>query len=293
MKLSQEDRRFEMDVIGIDVVIVTKDRYRQLLKCVNHICINSLKPKNLIIVDSSKSFNRNVSNEISILAKKVGIKLRYNKIPDKGVGYSRNLGLRNVESSYFAFIDDDEYVPKFWLDRVSKLLSSKKDIQVFAGPKIPGDNKNYWHRVMRSLVEHEFNYVGNVDSIPSGNSIYLTSFIKRHRLNFDERFRQCSEDQAFSYELRKLKTNIFFDKSIWVKHDLRRELTSFVKQWFYYGVNKLLYQRLYLGGGNILTTFPYIGKLGDISIWPGVAILNLAFLFGYIYASLKSSFLYD
>jgi|SRR3989304_557632 len=286
-----------MDNIGVDIIIVTKNRYRELLRCVKHICVNSLKPINLIIIDSSKNLNKQVKNELYVLSKESGIELKYAEIPHKGVGYSRNLGLQKVESSHFAFIDDDEYMPKFWMDRVSRLFGSKKDVQVFAGPKIPLLKNNYWHRVTRSLIEYEFNYVGSVETIPSGNSIYLTSFVKKHKVNFDERFKQCSEDQAFSYELRKHKANILFHKSIWVKHDLRRSLIPFARQWFYYGVNKCLYQRLYLGSGslfqpskffislrNFKKTFPYVGSFRNVDILPGIIFLNVVFLIGYLYS---------
>jgi len=292
LKMREESRIFK-----IDVVIVTRNRYSQLLESVGALCAGVLKPTTLIIVDASELTNKKVVDAIGDLCEKKGIRISYYKIAQKGVGYSRNVGLGAVKLPYFAFIDDDEYVPKNWLKNVTELFKKYPDIQVLAGPKIPTDRKNYWHRVWRALLEKEFGYIGPIDTLPSGNSIYLTSYIKKHSLKFDQRFKQCSEDQAFSYELRKLKTNIFFHKILWVKHDSRRDLIPFAKQWFYYGVNKYLYHRLYLGSGslfqpskffmslrNFKKTFPYIGSLPSIDILPGIIFLNIMFLVGYLYS---------
>lgn len=294
MKRGSKESKF-----NIDVVIVTRERYPHLIKCVKHICLNSLKPASLIIVDSSSNYDKDTHDIIDALCKRAKIHLIYLKVPHKGVGYSRNVGLQNVDSPYFTFIDDDEYVPKFWLKRIAGVFSSRKNLHVLAGPKIPRDKNNYWHLIWRELSKNEFSYQGRVDSIPSGNSSYKTSFIKNHNLSFDERFKHCSEDQAFSYELRKKEANIYFDKIIWVKHDLRRSLIPFIKQWFYYGVNKHLYQKLYLGSGsiseaskigrslrNLKKTFPYLGNWRNIYFLPGVAILNTAFLVGFLYSFL-------
>jgi len=286
-----------MKEFDIDVVIVTQHRYSKLTRCAANIITNRLKPKNLIIIDSSSDFNRHAKNKISILSRKYKVGLKYIRVPHKGVGYSRNVGLSNVKSSYFAYIDDDEYVPKFWLEKVAKIFNVNKNIDALGGPKIPSDIGNYWHRVWIALIEKEFNYIGIIDTLPSGNSIYSTSFIKKHNLRFDQRFKQCSEDQAFSYELRRNKANIFFHKSIWVKHDVRRSIIPFIRQWFYYGVNKHLYHRLYLGSGdifelskvsltlrNFIKTFPYRINMDEISVLPGAILLNITFVIGFLYS---------
>lgn len=287
-----------MNEFKIDVVIVTNERYPQLLKCVKYLCANSLKPKNIVIIDSSNNFNK-VVKKIFLLIENNAIQLKYLKVPHKGVGYSRNVGLLNVKSPYFAFIDDDEYAPEFWLQRIRGIFNSHKEVHVLAGPKIPNDKNNYWHKVWEALLKKEFSYKGRVDVIPSGNSVYLTSFIKKNKIKFDERFKQCSEDQAFSYDLRKRKANIYFHKDLWVEHDVRKSLIPFIRQWFFYGVNKHLFHKLYFGSGtisefikipitirNLGKTFPYRVDNMEFNIIPGIILLNLTFLVGFMYSFL-------
>jgi glycosyltransferase involved in cell wall biosynthesis len=289
-----------MKKFNIDVIIVTRNRYPQLVKCVGSLFAGSLRPANLIIVDGSDRLDKKIKVKIAALSRKSGIGLIYLKIPHRGVAYSRNQGMSLVRSSYFAFIDDDEYAPRRWLKNVSKLLTDKKNIDVLAGPKIPSDSKNYWHRLWRSLLEREFDYIGRVDTIPSGNSIYSTSFVKKHNLKFNETFKQCSEDQAFSWELRKIKANIFFHKDLWVRHDCRKTPEAFIRQWFYYGLNKFIYQKKYLGSGgiseptrwtttfiNFRKTFPYSLSLSSLDILPGAVLLHFVFLAGFLYSFLN------
>jgi GT2 family glycosyltransferase len=289
-----------MKTSEIDVIIVTRNRYKNLLKCVKSVCLNSIKPKVLLIIDSSDVNSGRAIQIIKSLCSSNGLKLSYNKINHMGIGYSRNIGIRNVYSKYFAFLDDDEYPPKNWLKNISEIFKNDNKLIVLAGPKIPLDKHNYWHNVWRNLMEYEFNYIGFVESFPSGNSIYKTDITKNLKLKYDERFKQCSEDQAFALELKRKNIKIYFHKKIRVKHDLRRNIQSFAKQWFYYGTNKFLFHKIYMGSGNMFQieklsrsiynlskTFPYLPKTLRIKFIPGIFLANFAFILGYIIAFIK------
>ena len=278
----------------IDIVVVTKDRYRQLFKCINNLTNGSIVPSRIIVIDGSLFPKTGIELSLGKICKSKKVVLTFCFSQKRGTGIQRNIGMSLVTSRFFAFIDDDEYVPRFWLERVKDLLREKKNFSVFAGPKIPIDKSNYWHRVWRTLVENELNYRGFVDTIPSGNSIYSFGFIKKNNLKFDTRFKRCSEDQAFSLLLRNLKVKIFFDKNIWVRHDIRRDTKSFILQWYFYGVNKFRYHHLYLESGywfelnkygkslmNFQSTFPYLPKKLDLLSVFGILLLNCVFLFGY------------
>ena len=286
-----------MGIFNIDIIIVTRNRPVYLDTCVKHICSNTLKPKFLIIIDSSTLINHELKNTIKLATSRNGIALKYYNIPFKGVGFSRNFSLTKVKSPYFVFIDDDEYAPKQWLSHISGILKKNKKIRVLAGPKIPTDLSNYWHEVWYALSEKEHSYSGIVNTIPSGNSCYQTQLIRKYKLKFDDRFVECSEDQAFSDELRKNNITIYFSAKVWVGHDLRRSFVFFIKQWFFYGKNKFLYHKYCLGSGslleiskiqatmcNLFKSFSYRISLSRIQIYPGFILLNFMFLCGYIYS---------
>jgi hypothetical protein len=85
-----------------------------------------------------------------------------------------------------------------------------------------------------------------------------------------------------------------------VRHDCRKTPEAFIKQWFYYGLNKFIYQQKYLGSGsiseptkwaatckNFRETFPYRLNLNNLDILPGAILLHVVFLVGFLYSFLK------
>lgn len=275
-----------MNNFKIDIIVITRDRYNQLFDCIKHISNNSVKPVRVIIVDASSNFNSKAITAIHNLLNSKGINLIYLTIKQRGIGYSRNIGLKHIVSKYFAFIDDDEYLPISWIETVARIFWTNKKLHVLCGPKIPRNLHNYWNRVWTSLSSNEFDYKGVAKSIPAGNSVYLTSFIRKNELKFNYKLKFASEDLAFSKLLLRKKAIMYFDKDIWVHHDCRTTLFSFVKQWFFYGVGKNIYHKLYFKNKTLLrnmrSTYPYTGGWKQINTLPGLILLNIVFLFGYI-----------
>ncbi len=289
-----------MKAYGIDVVIVTRNRYPQIIKCVQKICLNTRKPKRIIIIDSSISSIRDLYKDIvSQICKSSGIKILTVIIPHKGIAYARNYGLEQIKSKYFVFLDDDEYAPKNWLKNISDLININQDVDILHGPLIPGDLKNYWNRVWGLLLRENSQLEGKVQFLNVGNSVYRTKFVKENKLKFDERFTHASEDKAMFNELEKVGAKMYFSNRIWVKHDYRKTFTSFIMQWFHYGESMHKYNMWYKHNGDItnlgkipitisglLEIFPFQPGY-NISILPGILILNLSFLTGFIVSFLR------
>lgn len=286
------------DRYEIDVIIVTKNRYKEMYKAFRSVCRNSLKPINIFVIDGSEPFNEKTKLKVSRLAHKARVNLVYIRDPRKGIGYSRGEGLLMAKSPYFVYLDDDEIAPSFWLKNIVSAFKNKKGLDVVCGPKIPRHKSNYWNKVWTSMLEEEFYYQGKaVGVITPDNSAYRTSFIRKREINYDPRLKYTCDDRAFSVLLAKNHANMYFDKNVWVKHDYRTSLGGFIKQWFYYGAGKFIYHKLYFGGGylwnadrwrktaqNFKSTFPYKGSLKNIEVLPGLILLNVAYLMGYLYA---------
>lgn len=281
----------------IDVIIVTKQRYVQLRECVRCICANTVKPKRILIIDNSPAFDAAAKRTIEHICKNGRIPLLYKQIPNKGVGNARNAGLRAVRDEYFAFIDDDECVNTAWIHTLYTFFKNHPSLDVVTGPKIPKYTKNYWNQIWNALTNHEYRFEGEVDFVASGNSAYRTRFIQEHRLTYDERFLQCSEDRAFSYLLVKNNAKILFTPELTILHDTRTSLRSFARQWFYYGESMHQYHAWYLGSAdvhslrklpqtvrNLHTTFPVAVFSRPVSLWPGFILLNASFLTGFLYS---------
>jgi glycosyltransferase involved in cell wall biosynthesis len=100
----------------ISVVIPTRNRNELLIGCLNAILSNSIKPFQIIVIDSSDLDKR---KKIAYLSNT--IKHEFTEI--KSAAKQRNIGLSKVDpnSKYIAFIDDDVLIPESYF---AKLISS-------------------------------------------------------------------------------------------------------------------------------------------------------------------------
>ncbi len=94
-----------MDRLTADVIIVTRDRYKKLIRTVQGIVSGKLLPRQLIIIDSSDNKNLSTIYKIRSFTDKHRVQLQYSHIPNKGIAYSRNIGIRKVISKGLAQLD--------------------------------------------------------------------------------------------------------------------------------------------------------------------------------------------
>ncbi len=289
-----------MTKFKIDIAIITRNRVPQLKSCLSRIATNKVKPQNVFVIDASDNVSSDDVKQYSSIIKKRKINFKHIKVPHKGLAFSRNEALRSVKSNFFAFIDDDEYMPADWVANVRDIFLSDPTLDVLCGPKIPKHGNNYWNGVWNSISGHEFDYEGIVFSVPAGNSVYKKSFLVKNNIKFDNRLAYSSEDHDFSKKLVKHGAHIYFHKKISVKHDYRTTFEGFVKQWFYYGLGKSTYHltlllpkkttftnRCIFATKNFFSTFPYRAGKPRLKYVPAMLLLNFIFLCGYIYGFYK------
>ena len=278
----------------IDIIIVTKNGYQQLKKCVRHINNSKEKPNKIIIIDNNDSISNSFKQTIKKNCHTSRIKLEYIFAPNiGGISNARNEGLRHVTSSYYAFIDQDEYIHPQWITNIKLMIKNNPQINVLSGPKRSSLPKTYWKRIWDKLYENYAQYEGPTDFVTSSNTCYQTSFIRRHHLWYNPLFNQSSEDVVFCYLLKKKKANIFFSKKIWLEHDFRSNFKDFFVQWFKYGISLSLFDSIYFYQKNKLHYFNcMISKTKTMSnlkikYIPGFIILNTALYLGYVYQTAK------
>jgi len=95
-----------IDFIGFSIVIPTKDRENDLLKCIESICRQTFFPLEVLIVDDGKISEHNKELIKNVLLKKE-ISYRYFKKNKPGVAESRNLGAKESSGDLVLFLDDD------------------------------------------------------------------------------------------------------------------------------------------------------------------------------------------
>ena len=114
----------------VSVLICTRNRPEHLQRCVASLIKQSVKPKEIIIVDDASSEKidpvRVLNNSFSLVCNKSKLRLENIRIKcirnkrKQGVVKSRNLGISAAEGSIIAFLDDDGYAHRDWIKRLMK-----------------------------------------------------------------------------------------------------------------------------------------------------------------------------
>jgi glycosyltransferase involved in cell wall biosynthesis len=110
-------------MINISVIIPSNNCKKDLLIVVNAICQQTIKPKELVIVDSS-NHDEKVQEEILILCEINKIKLVFIKLKYCLPGHARNIAFEKTTCELIAFIDVKTIPVSRWLEESIQLLNS-------------------------------------------------------------------------------------------------------------------------------------------------------------------------
>jgi len=95
---------------SVSVIIVTKDRERDILLCLKSISQQTKLPDEILIVDSSEK------NSLENKVKKFKyLNLEYIHTEKKGIPVQRNIGIRKTNKDIVFFCDDDVILTKYFL----------------------------------------------------------------------------------------------------------------------------------------------------------------------------------
>lgn len=176
----------------IDVVICTKNSDKILEACLNSV-YDHIPVCHLIVVDGFsgdktieiiKSFNKKFGN-VKIIQSQLGL------------GKSREIGIKNVDSEWFVFIDSDVILREKWFKKISENVGKKvgaiesnfihyvpkdspkfpgyseNNIEMYTFPREKNDLRGY---TIATLIKTDV--VRNI-KIPTDLSIYEDEFIKK------------------------------------------------------------------------------------------------------------------
>ena len=107
----------------ISVIIPNNHRHHELLKLVHAICNQTVKPAEIVIVDSSGE-RGTCPEEIKLLCAVSGFQLIYEHRVHALPGQARNIGLGLVKGELIAFIDVQTIPKPQWLEISLNLLAS-------------------------------------------------------------------------------------------------------------------------------------------------------------------------
>ena len=98
------------------VIICTYNRASNLPRCLDALANQQgvdHRAWEVLVVDNNSSDN--TPKVVADLAKKLPINVRYVHEAEQGLNYARNTGIRESDSKYFSYVDDDILVSRIWL----------------------------------------------------------------------------------------------------------------------------------------------------------------------------------
>lgn len=282
----------------VDVIILTKNRYSQLLRCVTYLAFNNVTPKRIVLVDSTPSEGVDQTT-ISILREVAHLKkiiFLYRKIPDKSIAYARNQGILLTKSKYFAYLDDDEIASPNWIETIQRLFSKNLHQLVITGTLHPSQLDNYWNKVSEVIYGTAYHFEGRAEFAVGGNTAFNRQILKKIYPLFDERMLFSGEDWMFSQKWIGMGGNIFHSYHLKVRHDCRTSLSGTFQQWVRNGLGGYqlffyrqpfekkyffyfpLFAEYFTWSKSMFRTFR--GK--KASLYFGLAVILFAYFFGLV-----------
>ena len=184
----------------VSVIVPIYNEGEYLANCLNSLVNQSLSDIEIIAVDDCST-----DNSFKILKDyetKYPNKIRvFQNEKNRGVGYSRNVGLKNAKGTYIGFVDSDDYISKNMYEDMynAALINNYPDIVT---TRIVFTNNDEY---LNMKFQHMYNgYAYNpiekpfkvLEESPTVcNKIYLHSFIRKSQFLVGKRW----EDVHFSY----------------------------------------------------------------------------------------------
>ncbi|NIJ34988.1 GT2 family glycosyltransferase [Sphingomonas oligoaromativorans] len=110
-RVDEEARRARVPGLTASVVICTRDRHDELARCLASLPEQSLRPREVIVVDNASRDGR--TREVALAA---GV--TYVREDRPGLDFARNTGARTASSEIVAYTDDDVLLHPRWLERL-------------------------------------------------------------------------------------------------------------------------------------------------------------------------------
>ncbi|MEA2056540.1 MAG: glycosyltransferase [Patescibacteria group bacterium] len=273
--------------MNISVIVITKDRPKQLQQCLQEINQQSFLPTEVVVVDSSEL--KKIDLETAGL--ELSYELKHELILDVSIPYSRNYGLKRASENLVAFIDDDCHPSRDWLKTMAKAHQNHPRAAIVGGKVKNHDAMNIWGETTSSILT----FYNQDPNKFHREEFLLTSnlSLKKNKLKdvfFDENLIGI-EDVDFCNTAKSFGLSSFYDPAIEVTHDNRATLKEFLKQWYFYGrANHYFYNKY--SWGLKRHAVKEIGQVFQLpaKLWAPALLGRLAWLAGLLAERTKSKF---
>lgn len=213
----------------VSIVVVTKNRHRQLMGCLYSISRQTYKHLEIIVVDSSDKSSRPLLSGAGVLGKF----LKYIHNPLLSIPQARQTGIDASRSPYVMFLDDDCQAPPNWISSMVKLAKENPRTALISGVLIHKPRTNIYAQIISDIRKRRYELAGNTSWIYFNieNCLFRRSFLVKHKIRFDPTL--LHEDFAdIALQINKFCGNILLTNKTSVYHYERQNLGAFLRQRF-------------------------------------------------------------
>lgn len=139
--------------MNISVIIATRNRPDQLLRCLRSLIQNSLAPKEIIVIDQG-DISAPLESCIT-KAKHRHISVRHIRTPGKNLSHARNEGVRLATGDICAFTDDDCVVSGQWIHDIADSFYRYPSVSGVFGSTKPYQPSRHKHLICPCVTDHK------------------------------------------------------------------------------------------------------------------------------------------
>ena len=177
-------------------------------------------------------------------------------------GIKRNLAVEISKGEIIAFIDDDAYPEKNWLEKALEDFKDKKIVAI-GGPSIIPHHATFFQRVSNKVYELSSGKTGirygehkkreEIEDWPTCNFFVRKKDFERVG-GFNTKY-FGGEDTQVCYSLLKTGKKMIYNPEMIVYHHPRKSLKNHIKQTLYWGMWRGFFMRVYPKNSIKLTFF--------------------------------------
>lgn len=257
----------------VSVVIVTKDRKKDLMDCVNSYLKSSYQPLEIIVVDNGS----NPPLATWFTKKYPSVKLITSEF-NIGAAAGRNLGLKDAKGDYIQFSDDDAYAERGMVKNLVSVFKDNPQAGIVQPLVYDKQKKNYLQGAGHDInlttgliwasgvkVKDEGQYDG-LREVPMCGCVWMVKRAVFEKIgNYDEDYFIPYEDSDFSIRAKKAGFKLYCYSEAKTYH--RGHKSTFVHPWIeWLGItsaerayrvarNKMIFMRKHSPFPNILIFF--------------------------------------
>jgi GT2 family glycosyltransferase len=238
----------------VSVVIPTRDRAEQLLRCLQAIAV-AARPVGgvevVVVNDGGEALNGE-----AVAAVGNGLAIRFLDQPGRGPAAARNRGAAAAAGPVLAFTDDDCEPAPGWLEALGKRLDRNPEV-VVAGRAASLHPDNDWATAGQILTDHLhrwYNRDPEHGSFMTSNNLALRAETFRSLGGFDASFPSAAaEDREFAERALRAGHRLVYEPAAVVGHRHRLTARAFLRQHYGYGrgARRVLRARRRAGGGMV------------------------------------------